>query len=124
MMFPFLLLTIVIKIVYLIKNEKGPLFYKQTRIGLNGRRFEIYKYRTMSPDAEEELKELLKDDEYKTEWDEYHKFRNDPRITPLGLFLRRSSLDEFPQFLGLHAGRAAAPVLRARSWSDLAALVA
>ncbi len=104
MMIPLLVLTILIKIIYLVKREEGPLIYRQKRVGLNKKEFEIIKYRTMSPDAEEELKELLKDDDYKTEWEEYHKFENDPRITPLGLFLRRTSLDEFPQFINVLKG--------------------
>ena len=105
LMMPVLLfLMIVIKIIYLIKKEKGPLFYTQRRIGKDGKEFDIIKFRTMTPDAEEELKRLLEDDENKNEWEEYHKLKNDPRITPFGLFLRKSSIDEFPQFINVIAG--------------------
>ncbi len=104
MMFPFLILALAIKVINMIKNEKGPLFYKQIRVGLNGKQFEIYKFRTMTPDAEEALKELLEDDKNRNEWETYHKFVNDPRITPVGLFLRRTSLDEFPQFINVLKG--------------------
>lgn len=104
MLLPLLILTIIVKIVFMFGNEKGKLFYTQTRVGKNGRLFEIIKFRTMSPDAEKELKELLKDNENKNEWEQYHKLKNDPRITPFGLFLRKSSLDEFPQFLNVLKG--------------------
>ena len=104
MMAPLLLLSIVIKIINLIKNDYGPLFYKQDRVGKDGKLFQIIKYRTMTPDAEDELKKLLEDNENKREWEEYHKFENDPRITPIGLFLRKSSIDEFPQFINVLKG--------------------
>lgn len=102
---PFLLLlTLLIKVFYVFKNDENPLFYRQIRIGKDGKEFEIIKFRTMSPDAEAALKELLKDDENKNEWEEYHKLKNDPRVTPFGLFLRKSSLDEFPQFINVLKG--------------------
>lgn len=104
MLVPLLLLSIVIIIINLIKNDDGPLFYKQDRVGKDGKLFQIIKYRTMTPDAEDELKKLLEDDENKREWEEYHKFENDPRITPIGLFLRKSSIDEFPQFINVLKG--------------------
>ena len=85
-------------------KENGPLFYKQLRRGKDGKEFEIIKFRSMSRDAEELLKELLKDDDNKNEWEEYHKLKNDPRIIPFGLFLRKSSLDEFPQFINVLKG--------------------
>ncbi len=102
---PFLLiLAVFIRTAYVFQKEDGPLFYKQSRVGKDGKEFEIIKFRTMSPDAEAMLKELLKDDENKNEWEEYHKLKNDPRITPFGLFLRKSSLDEFPQFINVIKG--------------------
>lgn len=104
MMIPLLFLTCFIKVINLVKNEKGPLLYKQKRVGKDGKLFDIIKFRTMSPDAEAELRELLKDDENRNEWEEYHKLKNDPRITPFGLFLRKSSLDEFPQFINVLKG--------------------
>lgn len=104
MLVPLMLLSIVIRIINLIKNDGGPLFYKQDRVGKDGKLFQIIKYRTMTPDAEDELKKLLEDDENKREWEEYHKFENDPRITPIGLFLRKSSIDEFPQFINVLKG--------------------
>ena len=104
MMIPLFVLCIIVKAVNLFKKDDGSLFYRQKRIGKDGKPFKIIKFRTMSPNAERELQELLKDDNNKNEWEEYHKLKNDPRITPFGLFLRKSSLDEFPQFINVLKG--------------------
>ncbi len=80
------------------------MFYSQDRIGLNGKRIRILKYRTMIPDAEERLKELLRDERYRKEWEEGQKFTNDPRITRIGGILRRMSIDELPQVFNVLAG--------------------
>ena len=101
---PLLFLYLFVKLTYLFQKDNNPVIYKQTRIGKNGKRFEIYKFRTMNPDAEQELKSLLKNSDNRNEWEEYHKLKNDPRITPFGLFLRKSSLDEFPQFINVLKG--------------------
>ena len=82
-------------------DSKGPVFFAQTRIGKNGRRFKIYKFRSMYQDAEERKKELLK----KNEIDGLmFKIKHDPRITRTGRFLRKTSLDEFPQFFNVLKG--------------------
>lgn len=105
LMMPVLLfLAIIIRVVLYIKSETGPLFYKQVRVGKDGKEFEIYKFRTMTPDAENELNNLLEQESNKDEWIQYHKFENDPRITPIGLFLRKTSIDEFPQFVNVLKG--------------------
>jgi undecaprenyl-phosphate galactose phosphotransferase len=96
-----LLLTICITIVFF--SRASPL-YAQQRIGRNGRPFKCYKFRTMVPDAETALEELLIDPRFKKEWEENHKLKNDPRITPIGRFLRRTSLDELPQFYNVIIG--------------------
>lgn len=101
MLLPIIILSLFIKLIYLAQRDHGPLFYQQARVGKSGKEFKIIKFRTMTPDAENELKELLKDDENIREWEEYHKFENDPRITPFGMFLRKSSLDELPQFINV-----------------------
>lgn len=101
MLLPLFILIIIVKIAYLFCGDYQSVIYKQKRVGKNGKEFDIYKFRTMTPDAEEELKELLKNSDIYNEWKEYHKLRNDPRITPLGLFLRRSSIDELPQFINV-----------------------
>ena len=104
MLVPLLLLMIIIKIIYLLSGDNKDIIYKQNRIGKDGKEFEIYKFRTMTPDAEEQLNKLLENSDNKKEWEEYHKFKDDPRVTPMGLFLRKSSIDEFPQFINVLSG--------------------
>ena len=82
-------------------ESKGPIFFSQTRIGKNGRRFKIYKFRSMYPDAEERKKELMDRNEMKGLM---FKVTDDPRITRVGKFIRKTSLDEFPQFLNVLMG--------------------
>ncbi|PFC15282.1 multidrug MFS transporter [Bacillus cereus] len=95
---------IVIPLLFLIGENKGPVFFKQVRIGEKGKEFRIYKFRTMIVNAEEKLKrnkELYRkylENNYKLEPHE------DPRITKLGQFLRKTSLDEIPQFLNVLKG--------------------
>lgn len=98
-------LTIVIFLTNLISGEKGPIFYSHKRIGKDGKYFKMYKFRTMVVDSEARLKELLEnDEEARKEWEENRKLRNDPRITKIGNFLRKTSLDEFPQFVNVLKG--------------------
>ncbi len=95
-----LLIALVIKL-----TDKGPIFFKQKRVGFRGKSFYVIKFRTMYPDAEKRLKELLeKDPKAKEEWEKYWKLKNDPRITPIGRFLRKTSLDELPQFFNVLKG--------------------
>ena len=102
---PFVLLIILMfKIAYVISGDSYPILYKQKRVGLHGKLFDLYKLRTMVPDAEEQLEILLKDKKLKKEWDKYHKLENDPRITKVGKILRRTSLDELPQFINVLKG--------------------
>ena len=91
--------AVVTKFCYLITGDKKSIFYKQKRIGKNGKPIYIYKFRSMVYNADEVLKELLKNPEYKKEWDLNQKFENDPRITKIGNILRKTSLDELPQFI-------------------------
>lgn len=95
---------IVVKIANLFSGDKAPIFYKQKRIGRNGKLIYIYKFRSMVPNADEVLAELLKKPEYKAEWDKNQKFHNDPRITKIGKILRKTSLDELPQFINVLKG--------------------
>lgn len=104
MFIPFLVLFLIVKLAYLFKNDNDRILYKQNRIGKDGKEFLIYKFRTMSPDAEKQLNELLKNSDNKEEWRQFHKLKNDPRITEFGLFLRKSSIDEFPQFINVLKG--------------------
>jgi lipopolysaccharide/colanic/teichoic acid biosynthesis glycosyltransferase len=86
-------------------TSPGPLIFAQPRIGKNGREFRCLKFRTMVVDATDRLEQLLASDpSARAEWARDHKLRNDPRITPLGRFLRKSSLDELPQFFNLING--------------------
>lgn len=88
-----------------ICGDKGPLFYTQDRIGQNGKIFKMYKYRSMVVGAEEKLKELLaKDEKAREEYSTYKKLKNDPRVTKVGAFIRKTSLDEFPQFINVLKG--------------------
>jgi exopolysaccharide biosynthesis polyprenyl glycosylphosphotransferase len=82
-------------------SSPGPIFFSQVRIGKNGRRFKIYKFRTMFLDAEKRLVELMKYNEMNGLM---FKMKDDPRITKVGKFLRKSSLDEFPQFFNILKG--------------------
>lgn len=91
------------------KNKKNgdtdPIFFKQERIGLHGKPIYIYKYRSMVPNAEEVLDELMKNDPaIREEYLKNKKIVNDPRITEVGNFLRKTSLDEFPQFWNVLKG--------------------
>ncbi len=88
-----------------IKKDGGPAFFKQKRIGRRGQVFDCLKFRTMVMDAEERLQALLAENpELRAEWEQDHKIKNDPRITSLGAFLRRTSLDEIPQLLNVLKG--------------------
>ena len=82
--------------------DPGPALFKQLRVGRDGQQFIVYKFRTMRVDAEDRLQQVLKSDPRKAaEWAKYQKLRNDPRVTVLGRFLRKSSLDELPQLLNI-----------------------
>lgn len=86
----------------LIKLESpGPIFFAQKRIGRNGRVFKMYKFRSMYADAEERKKELMAKNEMKGLM---FKMEDDPRITRIGAFMRKTSLDEFPQFINILMG--------------------
>lgn len=92
-----LLISIIIKL-----ETKGPAIYAHDRIGKNGKIFKCYKFRTMHKDAEERLRKLLEsDEEFRIEWENNWKLKDDPRITRIGRFLRKTSLDELPQILNV-----------------------
>ena len=97
-------LMCIVKLAYLISGDRAKIFYSQIRMGQDGEPIRIWKFRTMVPDAEEQLKILLQDEKNKKEWDEYQKISNDPRITKVGRMLRRTSLDEFPQLMNVLVG--------------------
>jgi undecaprenyl-phosphate galactose phosphotransferase len=101
-----LLLIPFVKISYLLTGDKNPIFLKNhMRIGKGGKPFKFYKFRTMVPDAERILhEELFKDPAILAEYQQNKKLKNDPRITKMGKFLRKTSLDEFPQFINVLKG--------------------
>ncbi|MEM9247775.1 MAG: sugar transferase [Pseudomonadota bacterium] len=89
----------------LVALNGGSPVYTQKRIGLRGREFNLYKLRTMVPDADGALQQILKSDSDRArEWEMTQKLRDDPRVTRLGRFLRASSLDELPQFWNVLRG--------------------
>ena len=99
-------ITVLVWFVRIIKKENtGPIFFEQLRIGKNGKQFRMYKYRSMCMNADETLKKYLEENEVaRKEYKKYKKLKNDPRITKVGCFLRKTSLDEFPQFINVLKG--------------------
>ena len=96
---------IVVVLALLISRDGASPFYRQERVGLNGRRFQMLKLRSMVPDADHKLEAYLRDNPAaRQEWDDKQKLMNDPRITRLGWFLRKTSMDELPQFWNVLVG--------------------
>jgi Undecaprenyl-phosphate galactose phosphotransferase WbaP len=97
----FLLLAILIKL-----TSRGPIFYYANRLGIGGKPIKVLKFRTMYLDAHDRLEQILAEDPVKEkEWRDKFKLADDPRITPLGRLLRRTSLDELPQFWNVLTGQ-------------------
>ena len=95
-------IALIVKVSYMLTGDFDSIFYKQKRIGKNGEEFDFYKFRSMIPNADKVLKELLKNDkklakEYKIN----KKLEHDPRVTKMGNILRKTSLDELPQVLNI-----------------------
>lgn len=99
-------LTVIIYIANIITKNKGPLFYtEEKRIGKDGKLFTMYKYRSMVVNADEKLKKYLaENEEARKEYKKYKKLKKDPRITKVGEFIRKTSIDEFPQFINVLKG--------------------
>ncbi len=98
-------LTIGVFVANKISKDEGPIFYAQERIGKDGKIFKMYKYRSMVVGADEKLEKYLQENEEARE--EYRinkKLKDDPRITRIGNFLRKTSLDEWPQFINILKG--------------------
>lgn len=93
----FLIVAILIK----VEDPKGPVFFKQKRVGKNGEEFYMYKFRSMVTNAEEKLKELLK---YNETTGAMFKMKDDPRVTKVGKFIRKTSIDELPQLWNVIKG--------------------
>ncbi|GAB6614583.1 sugar transferase [Bacillus cereus] len=95
--FVFIIVAILIK----LEDPKGPVFFKQIRVGKDGKEFGMYKFRSMVTDAEEQLKDLLQHNEVSGAM---FKMKEDPRITKIGKFIRKTSIDELPQLLNVLRG--------------------
>jgi len=93
----FFLVAVLIK----LEDRKGPVFFKQVRVGKDGKEFYMYKFRSMVTDAEEKLQELLK---YNEVSGAMFKMKNDPRVTKIGKFIRKTSIDELPQLWNVLKG--------------------
>lgn len=94
-------LFIIVVILIKVEDPKGPVFFAQKRVGLNGREFKMYKFRSMVSNAEEKLQELLKYNEISGAM---FKMKDDPRITKIGKFIRKTSIDELPQLFNVLKG--------------------
>lgn len=90
---------------FVIRRDGGPALFSQNRVGCNGRLFKCWKFRSMVTDADQKLLDYLTSNpEAKAEWDEFQKLKEDPRITPLGKFIRKTSIDELPQLWNVLKG--------------------
>jgi lipopolysaccharide/colanic/teichoic acid biosynthesis glycosyltransferase len=111
----FLLLAVLVKL-----SSRGSVFYRQRRIGRGYKGFGCLKFRTMRRDADRVLASMLEaDPKLRAEFERDHKLKRDPRITPLGKFLRRSSLDELPQFINVLRGEMSVVGPRPIVWDEL-----
>jgi Undecaprenyl-phosphate galactose phosphotransferase WbaP len=98
-------LPLIVTIVILLRREGGSVIFRHRRVGRDGKPFDCLKFRSMVPDADRVLRELLEHHpELRAEWLRDHKLRHDPRITAVGRFLRRTSLDELPQLWNVLRG--------------------
>jgi len=96
---------ILIVIAYLIHRDGGPSFYNQERVGYGGKTFKCLKFRSMVENSKQRLEEVLAScPEARAEWEKDFKLKNDPRITSIGSFLRKTSLDELPQLFNVLKG--------------------
>lgn len=95
------LLFVIIALLIKLEDPKGKVFFKQLRVGKDGKEFYMYKFRSMASDAEERLKELLALNEVSGAM---FKMKDDPRVTKIGKFIRKTSLDELPQLFNVFRG--------------------
>ena len=116
-----LLAPLFLILIRLVVRDGGSAFYAQRRIGFQGREFRCFKFRTMVPNAELHLKAILDADAaLREQYERYWKLDNDPRVTKIGRLLRRTSLDELPQFINVLTGEMSLVGPRPRSVSEVA----
>jgi len=102
---PLLVIALAVFALAIRLDSRGAIFFRHMRVGKNGREIGVWKFRTMVENAEELLEEhLANDPELQKEWEETFKLKNDPRVTRVGRFLRRTSMDELPQILNVLKG--------------------
>ena len=95
-------ISIIIKISYILNKDFSSIFYSQIRIGKDGKEFKLYKFRSLIPNADEVLKELMSTStDIFNEYSKNKKLINDPRVTKVGKFIRKTSLDELPQIINV-----------------------
>ena len=98
-------LALIVKISYVLSGDFNSIFFTQKRIGLNGKEFNFYKFRSMVPNADEILFKMLRENkDLAREYKINKKFKDDPRITKMGKILRKTSLDELPQMINVLKG--------------------
>ena len=98
-------IMLIVKISYILTNDYNKIFFSQDRIGKNGKNFKLYKFRTMVPNADKILFEMLeKNEKLAKEYKINKKLKNDPRITKIGKILRKLSIDELPQVINILKG--------------------
>ena len=97
-------ITIGVKIAYILTGDFKPIFYSHNRIGKNGKEFKLYKFRSMVWDADKIFDEMMKDKEFSQKYKKNMKIENDPRITKVGKLIRKTSIDEMPQFINVLLG--------------------
>ena len=99
-------IPLVLIVSILVKcTSKGPVFYGHKRIGRNGKEFKCWKFRSMAIDADKQLEKILAENpKMREEWERDRKFTDDPRVTKIGKILRKTSIDEIPQFFNVLTG--------------------
>ncbi len=98
-------ISLIIKIISVFNGDFAPIMFTQNRIGKDGKEFKFYKFRSMVPNADEVLFKMLKENkEVAAEYKKNKKLKDDPRITKVGKFIRRTSIDELPQLLNVLKG--------------------
>lgn len=105
LLFPFFLIFFILCGTLIKLTSAGPVLYRQKRVGYRGKPFYILKFRTMFNNSDKVLEEILRSNSSLNEdWKRYRKLKKDPRITPIGKLLRRTSLDELPQIINVLKG--------------------